>query len=395
MKLLLTGAAGFVARHFVDLVRASAPQVEILGVVRPHGGAAAPGPGGVRTIEADLCDGKAVDAVFTEWSPDLVLHLAGQSSVHQSWLDPGGTLRNNVLGVVNLLDAARRKGARPSILVVGSAEEYGAVDPAETPLSEDAPLRPTSPYAVSKVAQGLVAVECGRGAGMRVIRTRTFHHTGPGRGEAFAESSFARQIAEIEAGLRPPVLHVGTSTRSRTSPTCATWCAPTGRCSSEGAPARSTTSAAAGAGASASCSTRSSARRGRGGGAVDPARLRPSDVPVLVGDPAACARPPAGSRASTSPTPWPSCSATGAAGAAAGRRSAVKVLLTGGTGFLGKNVARALARARPRARGPARAAERPSRPAPGSRDRAGDVTDAASLAAAAAGCGAVVHLAGS
>jgi GDP-4-dehydro-6-deoxy-D-mannose reductase len=287
MKLLLTGAAGFVARHFVDLVRASAPQVEILGVVRPHGGAAAPGPGGVRTIEADLCDGKAVDAVFTEWSPDLVLHLAGQSSVHQSWLDPGGTLRNNVLGVVNLLDAARRKGARPSILVVGSAEEYGAVDPAETPLSEDAPLRPTSPYAVSKVAQGLVAVECGRGAGMRVIRTRTFHHTGPGRGEAFAESSFARQIAEIEAGLRPPVLHVGNLDAIRDFTDVRDVVRAYWSLLQEGAPGE-VYNVCSGRGRSIRelLDTLLGLCRVKVEVAVDPARLRPSDLPVLVGNPA-------------------------------------------------------------------------------------------------------------
>jgi GDP-4-dehydro-6-deoxy-D-mannose reductase len=95
------------------------------------------------------------------------------------------------------------------VLVVGSAEEYGPVSEAELPIREDAPLRPASPYAVSKVAQGALARLYGPAGGMRVVLTRTFHHTGPGRGEAFAESSFARQIAEIEHGLRPPVIEVG------------------------------------------------------------------------------------------------------------------------------------------------------------------------------------------
>jgi len=95
------------------------------------------------------------------------------------------------------------------VLVVGSAEEYGAVDPDAAPLTEDAPLRPLSPYAVSKVAQGYLALQYALSRDLPVIRTRTFPHTGPGRGEAFAESSFARQIAEVEAGRRRPVLAVG------------------------------------------------------------------------------------------------------------------------------------------------------------------------------------------
>src|SRR5262249_40154161 len=157
----------------------------------------------------DLNDAAAVEAAVREVRPERVLHLAGQSSVHQSWLDPGGTLRTNVLGLVNLLEGLRRHALSPDVLVVGSAEGSGR-DEAETlPVGEDAPLRPGNPYAVSKAAQGLLAVEYARSSGLRVIRTRTFHHTGPGRGEAFAESSFARQLAEIEAGLRPPVLHVG------------------------------------------------------------------------------------------------------------------------------------------------------------------------------------------
>jgi len=95
------------------------------------------------------------------------------------------------------------------VLVVGSAEEYGAVDPDAAPITEDAPLRPLSPYAVSKVAQGFLALQYALSREMAVVRTRTFPHTGPGRGAAFAESSFARQIAEVEAGRRRPVLEVG------------------------------------------------------------------------------------------------------------------------------------------------------------------------------------------
>jgi GDP-4-dehydro-6-deoxy-D-mannose reductase len=287
MRVVVTGATGFVGGHLVDFVRSEAPGVELLGVVRPHGGAVTPPATGLRLLEADLADPQAVDAVVAETRPDAILHLAGQSSPQQSWLDPGGTLRANVLGIVHLIDAARRRGLRPALLVVGSAEEYGQADAREMPLSEDAPLRPGSPYAVSKVAQGLLAVECGGSAGMRVVRTRTFHHTGPGRGEAFAESSFARQVAEIEAGLRPPVIHVGNLEAVRDFTDVrdvvrAYWSllekGGAGQvfnvCSGRGRRIRELLDILLGL-ARVSVEIR-----------VDPDRLRPADVPVLVGDPA-------------------------------------------------------------------------------------------------------------
>ena len=209
MRLLVTGAGGFVGGHLVELVRQEAPATSLHGVVQPHGSLAWSTSQGARIHEADLDDPAAAAAVIQEVRPDGIVHLAGQSSVQQSWLDPGGTLRTNVLGIVHLLDAARAASLRPAVLVVGSAEEYGPVGEAELPIREDAPLRPASPYAVSKVAQGALARLYGPAGGMRVVLTRTFHHTGPGRGEAFAESSFARQIAEIEHGLRPAVIEVG------------------------------------------------------------------------------------------------------------------------------------------------------------------------------------------
>ena len=111
--------------------------------------------------------------------------------------------------MLHLLEAVRAGAAAPRIIAVGSADEYGLVRPDEVPLREDAPLRPASPYAVSKVAQGYLALQYALSPGLHVVRTRTFHHTGPRRGEQFAESSFARQLAEIEAGQRPPRLEVG------------------------------------------------------------------------------------------------------------------------------------------------------------------------------------------
>lgn len=286
MRLLVTGAGGFVGGHLVELVRREAPGTGLYGVVQPHGSLAWSTSQGARLIEADLDDPAAAAAVIEESRPDAIVHLAGQSSVHQSWLDPGGTLRTNVLGIVHLLDAARRSALCPSVLVVGSAEEYGAVSASELPIREGAPLRPASPYAVSKVAQGALALLYGPAGGMRVVLTRTFHHTGPGRGEAFAESSFARQIAEIEHGLRPPVIEVGNLeavrdfTDVRDVVRAYLLLLEKGEpgqaynvCSGRGLRIREILDSLL-----ASSSSRVELR-------VDQSRLRPSDVPAQVGDP--------------------------------------------------------------------------------------------------------------
>jgi GDP-4-dehydro-6-deoxy-D-mannose reductase len=209
VRVLVTGAHGFVGGHLLELLRAEHPDVEVFALVRPRGGAPGPHPGRATILEADLDDAPAVTAAVATARPDRVVHLAGQSSVHHSWIDPGATLRTNVMGVVHLMEGVRAEGLRPRVLVVGSADEYGIVEDVSVPVKEDTPLRPVSPYAVSKVAQGLLALEYAAPGGPEVLRTRTFPHTGPGRGEAFAESSFARQIAEVELGRRPPVLAVG------------------------------------------------------------------------------------------------------------------------------------------------------------------------------------------
>ena len=209
MRVLVTGAHGFVGGHLLELLRAEHAEVETFALVRPRGGAPSRRPGGATILEADIDDAAAVAVALATARPDRIVHLAGQSSVHHSWIDPGATLRTNVMGVVHLMEAVRGAGLRPRVLVVGSADEYGIVDDPDVPVTEDTPLRPVSPYAVSKVAQGQLALEYAVPGGPEVLRTRTFLHTGPGRGEAFAESSFARQLADVAAGRRPPVLSVG------------------------------------------------------------------------------------------------------------------------------------------------------------------------------------------
>ena len=208
MKVLITGAAGFVAGHLMELLRHEEPDVEIFGIARPHG-APAQVPGRVTVIEADLLDAAGIEAAVAMAQPDRVVHLAAQSSPQRSLADPEGTLRTNVVGALNLLEAVRKLRTPPRVLLVGSSEEYGMAAPSDIPVRETAPLRPNSPYAVSKIAQGYLGLQYALVHRIPVVCTRTFHHTGPGRGELFAESSFARQIAEIERGGREPVLRVG------------------------------------------------------------------------------------------------------------------------------------------------------------------------------------------
>jgi GDP-4-dehydro-6-deoxy-D-mannose reductase len=281
--VLVTGAGGFVGGHLVPLLAQEGASVT--GVVLPQGGISWGSGAGMRVVEADLDDPAAAAAVVEAAPPERIVHLAGQSSVHHSHLDPAGTLRTNVLGIVHLLDAVRRRGLRPRVLVVGSAEEYGAPKPAELPLRESSPLRPASPYAVSKVAQGALALQYGAD-GIEVVLTRTFNHTGPGRGEAFAESSFARQVAEIEAGLRPPVISVGNLDAVRDFADVRDVVRAYALLLERGE-AGSVYNVCTGSGVSigglldillAASTARVDVR-------VDPDRLRPSDVPVQVGDP--------------------------------------------------------------------------------------------------------------
>ncbi|MBN2371947.1 MAG: GDP-mannose 4,6-dehydratase [Vicinamibacteria bacterium] len=209
MQVLITGIAGFVGGHFVDFLRTTRPETDIVGLVRPG----EPVPEGLREhaclIETDLEQRASVDAAIEKCRPDRIVHLAAQSNPRLSWSDPEGTFRTNVFGLLHMLEAIRSRAVKPRILVVGSAEEYGRLDQRTLPVVEETPLRPLNPYATSKVAQGFLARQYALSSGVWTVCTRTFHHTGPGRSRAFAEGSFARQIVEIEAGRRPPVLQVG------------------------------------------------------------------------------------------------------------------------------------------------------------------------------------------
>ncbi len=166
-------------------------------------------PRKLNMIQADLSDPSSTKRLVTAIEPDRIFHLAAQSYVPASWNAPAETLSLNIIGQVNLFEAARELDSSPLIHIAGSSEEYGLVHPHEVPIKESNPLRPLSPYAVSKVGQEMLAWQYYMSYDLRTVVTRGFNHTGPRRGDVFVTSSFAKQIAEIEKGILPPVLYVG------------------------------------------------------------------------------------------------------------------------------------------------------------------------------------------
>ena len=163
----------------------------------------------------DLCDPDAVDHLIEAVRPDTIFHLAGQAYVPRSFEAPWETLENNIRSTVNLLQAIRRLDLPTRVLVVGSAEVYGNVDPTNLPLTEDAPLQPSSPYSVSKIAQEMLALQYHLAHRIFTIRMRPFNHIGPGQNNRFSVPNWAEQIAQAEQGLREAVVYVGDLSAAR------------------------------------------------------------------------------------------------------------------------------------------------------------------------------------
>jgi GDP-4-dehydro-6-deoxy-D-mannose reductase len=212
LRALVTGIGGFAAGHLARCLVERG--LTVYGTHRP-GRAPAALPPSVRLLAADLADNSAWGEAVREAQPDWVFHLAGVSSETESRQQPERALSLNLVGTLSLLTALLPLQRRPRILVAGSSAEYGRVRPEENPIREQQPLRPVSPYGVSKAAQGLLALQHHAEHGLEVIHARAFNHTGPGQRDGFAASTFARQIAEAEAGLRPREIEVGSLTPRR------------------------------------------------------------------------------------------------------------------------------------------------------------------------------------
>ncbi len=208
MRALITGSAGFVGQHLIRYLLQET-DLDIVGSVYfklPLPDHDSPR---VHFEHADLQDEVIVNDLIARWRPDYIFHLAGQSFVPYSWKNPWRTFDQNVHIQLNVFRAMIQAGLDARILVVGSGDEYGAIEPEDLPIDEQTPLRPISPYAVSKIAQEMLGWQYHHSHGVHAVRVRPFNHIGPGQRDMFVASSFARQIAEIEAGLKPPVLRHG------------------------------------------------------------------------------------------------------------------------------------------------------------------------------------------
>jgi len=205
VRCLITGCEGFIGSYLADLLVAKG--FSVYGMVYADTKDIEHLRGRISVLEADLRDRNQVEDVIRNARPDLVFHLAAQSFVTVSWEDPEQTLATNVLGSFYLLEAIKNAGLDPVVLVVGSSSIYGHCRAEEMPLAEDRELRPSSMYAVSKVAEDMLGHFYWQVYGMKVIRVRPFNMTGPRKRED-ACSDFSKGIAEIEKGLRD-VLEVG------------------------------------------------------------------------------------------------------------------------------------------------------------------------------------------
>ncbi len=218
MIILMTGITGFVGSHLAEyiidldeghqiygLCRWRSPRDNLLNIYDK-----------ITLLDADLCDLGALIRHIKAIKPDVIFHLAAQSYVLTSFNSPAKTLLDNIIGTMNLLEAVRIAEIDPVIHICSSSEVYGQVREEDVPIKETCPFRPASPYAVSKVGEDMVALQYWISYGTRTIRTRMFTHTGPRRGDVFALSSFAKQIAAGELGLKAPVIKVGNLKSVRT-----------------------------------------------------------------------------------------------------------------------------------------------------------------------------------
>jgi GDP-4-dehydro-6-deoxy-D-mannose reductase len=204
MRCLVTGVQGMAGSHLAEhlAARRTGPVGGIARRSGPHNGCDV-------TYVLDLRQYDDVLRCVRDFRPDAIFHLAAQAFVPESWTRPQETFANNALSELNLLEAVHEAGLRPVFHIASSSEVYGRILERDLPLREDQPLCPASPYALSKVAQEYAALQHRESRGIRTVITRTFNHTGPRRSDRYVESSLARQLMEIELGVRAPEVFVG------------------------------------------------------------------------------------------------------------------------------------------------------------------------------------------
>jgi GDP-mannose 4,6-dehydratase len=218
LKALITGINGFVGSHLCDFISSHHSDYDIHGTIRKGSNI----DNLVQSVDKitihsiDLVDAKSLESLIRLVKPTKIFHLASQSNVMKSFQNPIETFQTNVMGTLNLLEAIRKTGIDPVIHVASSSEVYGQVSSDEIPIKETNPFRPINPYGVSKVAVDRLAFQYHNSYGIKTVITRAFSHTGPRRNQIFAESNFAKQIAEIEKENKEPVVQVGNLNSTRT-----------------------------------------------------------------------------------------------------------------------------------------------------------------------------------
>jgi GDP-mannose 4,6-dehydratase len=222
-SVLITGITGMVGSHLADYLLANTDW-KVYGLARwnddldnlDHLLPEINKKGRLELVYGDINDLSSVIYTVQQTQPDYVFHLAAQSYPQTSFEAPLDTLNTNILGTAKLLEAIRKSTFRPIIHVCASSEVFGRVPKEYLPIHEEVPFHPASPYAISKVGTDLIGRYYAQAYGLTVMTTRMFTHTGPRRGDVFAESTFAKQIAMIEAGQLPPVIKVGNLSSLRT-----------------------------------------------------------------------------------------------------------------------------------------------------------------------------------
>lgn len=211
MKSLIIGGAGFVGAYLIRHLRDEL-QHEVVVTKMPHEQIT---ESGIKILDLNILEKESISNVFEQENPDYIFHLAAQSSVALSWKNPGLTVDVNIKGSVNVLDAVRDMEKHPRVLLIGSGEEYGRILPDETPIREDNNLRPGNIYAATKACQNMIGKIYADAYKLNIMMVRAFNHTGPNQAPLFVVADFCKQVADIEAGLQEPVLRVGNLSAER------------------------------------------------------------------------------------------------------------------------------------------------------------------------------------
>lgn len=217
MKALITGYGGFVAEYLADLLIGEG--YEIAATVYPDFFndeiKSRAERKGIKAFSCDLTKASQIKRILRIFAADEIYHLAAQSHVPTAWKNPVETYKSNVFGTLNIFTSLKELKQTPRILNVGSSEEYGDCKEDEMPLTESSPLKPTNPYAASKVAQDFAAYQYAKTGGLDIVRTRPFSHTGPGQRSKFACPNFTKQAALIALKMQEPVIKVGNLSAKR------------------------------------------------------------------------------------------------------------------------------------------------------------------------------------